>query len=259
VQQQSSFDPTAFGSRREAAPAFGSADDNRYLVGAVLADVLRQQLGDAGFEALEAVRRKSVAFRREAASASAPQLRRELEELLDGAELPKKLNIIRAFSYFSHLLNITEDMEELRLQRAAGRDPRLAGIHPRLHTTPDRRNRTAEARDQVFHRLQGPADGGRRGVRARLLPGRSLRRRLCRPRPAHPGLQTTISKTRRVVVVVDVSARRGVRGATAHARAPRGTGAIARALAIVADRPGPFHHPCVVDPYFLGPYCSLSL
>ena len=58
------FDPTAFGSRREVAPAFGSADDNRYLVGAVLADVLRQQLGDAGFEALEAVRRTSVAFRR---------------------------------------------------------------------------------------------------------------------------------------------------------------------------------------------------
>ena len=115
------FDPTAFGSRREVAPAFGSADDNRYLVGAVLADVLRQQLGDAGFGALEAVRRKS-AFRREAASASAPQLRRELEELLDGAELPKKLNIIRAFSYFSHLLNITEDVEELRRQRAAGRE-----------------------------------------------------------------------------------------------------------------------------------------
>jgi hypothetical protein len=97
------FDPTAFGSRREVAPAFGSADDNRYLVGAVLADVLRQQLGDAGFEALEAVRRKSVAFRREAsgggagAAAAAPQLNRELEELLDGADLRKKLNIIRAF------------------------------------------------------------------------------------------------------------------------------------------------------------------
>jgi hypothetical protein len=122
VQQPSSFDPTAFVSRREAAPAFGSADDNRYLVGAVLVDELRQQLGDAGFESLEAVRRKSVAFRREAASASAPQLRRELEELLDSAELPKKLNITRTFSYFSHLLNIAEDVEELRRQRAAGRE-----------------------------------------------------------------------------------------------------------------------------------------
>ena len=68
------------------------------------------------------MRRKSVAFRREATFASAPQLKRELEELLDGAELPKKLNIIRAFSYYSHLLNITEDVEELRRQRAAGRE-----------------------------------------------------------------------------------------------------------------------------------------
>ena len=100
----------------------------------MLADVLRQQLGDAGFEALEAVRRKSVAFRSEAASASAPQLKRELEELLDGAELPKKLNIIRAFSYFSHLLNITEDVGSSGAsapQAARAQRPRTAPSRPR--------------------------------------------------------------------------------------------------------------------------------
>ena len=115
-----SADAYGFGASRDTPPTFGGQDDNRYLIGKILADVLRAQLGDAGFEQLEAVRRKSVAFRR-ASEADAPLLKRELDAMLDGAELPVKLNIIRAFSYFSHLLNIAEDVEALRRQRQASR------------------------------------------------------------------------------------------------------------------------------------------
>jgi phosphoenolpyruvate carboxylase len=91
------------------------------LIGRILADVLKTTLGADGFERVEVIRQKAVAFRRASGASDSAVIKKELDALLDGQDLPVKLNIIRAFSYFSHLLNIAEDVEELRKQRAAAR------------------------------------------------------------------------------------------------------------------------------------------
>jgi phosphoenolpyruvate carboxylase len=110
----------ASGASSTEGTEFGSASETRRLIGRILADVLREQLGEDGFQRLEKIRLTAVAFRR-AAPAEAESLKNDLHALLDGQELPVKLNIIRAFSYFSHLLNIAEDVEELRKQRVGAR------------------------------------------------------------------------------------------------------------------------------------------
>lgn len=77
-----------------------------------LASVLSSQLGADNWARIEAIRSSSRAFRGsdggDPATAAA-----ELQRLTD-VDLPLQLNIIRAFSYFSHLLNIAEDAEGKR-------------------------------------------------------------------------------------------------------------------------------------------------
>jgi phosphoenolpyruvate carboxylase len=99
-------------------------DDTR-LLGRVLGDVLRAQTGDAGFERIETIRQKAVLFHR-AAGTEAAQVRAEMAAMLNGLSIGQTLDVVRAFSYFSHLANIAEDVHQNRRRRAHA----LAGSPP---------------------------------------------------------------------------------------------------------------------------------
>ena len=84
------------------------------LVGRVLGDTVRQQQGEAVFATVERIRQISIAFRREGDAAA----RRELEATLDSLSHDRTIEVVRAFSYFSHLANIAEDQHNIRCMRA---------------------------------------------------------------------------------------------------------------------------------------------
>ena len=100
-------------------------EDTR-LLGRVLGDVLRAQVGDAGYERIEAIRQTAIGFRR-AAGPEADRHRNALAGLLNPLPIAQALEVVRAFSYFSHLANIAEDVHQNRRRRAHA----LAGSPPR--------------------------------------------------------------------------------------------------------------------------------
>ena len=79
-------------------------DDIR-LLGRILGDTIRSQEGEPVFAIVERIRRSSVRFHRDEDEAA----RHELEATLNGLSPGQGIQIIRAFSYFSHLANIAED------------------------------------------------------------------------------------------------------------------------------------------------------
>src|SRR5437762_9553964 len=91
-------------------------EDTR-LLGRILGDVLRAQTGEQGFECIEAIRQTAIAFRRAGAD-HAPAVKRELDTLLNELPIAQALDVVRAFSYFSHLVNIAEDVHQNRRRRA---------------------------------------------------------------------------------------------------------------------------------------------
>jgi phosphoenolpyruvate carboxylase len=91
-------------------------DDIR-LLGRMLGDVIREQEGEASFELVEKIRTLSVAFRRDADQ----RADRALKQLLKGLPARETLRVIRAFTYFSHLVNLAEDRHLIRRRTAAER------------------------------------------------------------------------------------------------------------------------------------------
>jgi phosphoenolpyruvate carboxylase len=91
-------------------------DDIR-LLGRLLGDTIRQQQGEAVFQTIEGIRRNSIQFRRDAEIAA----RDELEVILDSLSRDRTIEVIRAFSFFSHLANIAEDQHNTRAIYAAER------------------------------------------------------------------------------------------------------------------------------------------
>jgi phosphoenolpyruvate carboxylase len=71
-------------------------EDTR-LLGRVLGDVLRAQLGDDGFERIEQIRQTAIGFRR-ASGVEADGLRRALAGLLNPLPIAQALDVVRAFS-----------------------------------------------------------------------------------------------------------------------------------------------------------------
>ncbi len=84
-------------------------DDIR-LLGRMLGDVIREQEGTAAFDLIERIRQMSVAFHRDA-DATAQQA---LKRLLKGLSGDQAVSVIRAFTYFSHLVNLAEDRHHVR-------------------------------------------------------------------------------------------------------------------------------------------------
>ena len=107
------------------------------LLGRLLGDTVREQEGAEAFEIVERIRRNSVAFHRDNDAAA----RAELEGMLDALSTDETMMVVRAYSYFSHLANIAEDLHHIRRSRAH----RIAGSAPREGSLPYALRRSDEA------------------------------------------------------------------------------------------------------------------
>ena len=92
---------------------FPLKEDIRFL-GRLLGDTLREQDGEQTFELIERIRQTAIRFRRE----GDPQASRELDAILDKLSPAQTVSVIRAFTYFSQLANIAEDLHRNRRRRA---------------------------------------------------------------------------------------------------------------------------------------------
>ncbi len=90
------------------------------LLGQILGETVREQEGENAFELIEAIRRLSVAFQREADE----QAGQDLDTLLKHLSPNETVSVIRAFSFFSHLANLAEDRAHVRRRASqqAGED-----------------------------------------------------------------------------------------------------------------------------------------
>ncbi len=126
-----------------AAPADISSKDlplreDIRLLGRILGDTLREQEGNATFELVENVRRTAVRFRK----TQDERDRDQLEQMLDALTASDTLSVVRAFSYFSQLSNIAEDLHHNRRRRAhlkAGSPPQDGSLQLALDRTQERR------------------------------------------------------------------------------------------------------------------------
>ena len=101
-------------------------DDIR-LLGRILGDTLREQEGEEAFALIENVRRTAVRFRK----TQDDRDRAQLEEILDALSPDETLRVVRAFSSFSQLSNIAEDLHHNRRRRAhlkAGSPPQEGSL-----------------------------------------------------------------------------------------------------------------------------------
>ncbi len=91
-------------------------------LGRILGDTVRAQQGEVVFDLVEQIRQTSIRFHRDGDEAA----RQDLEALLAHLSAERAVEIIRAFSYFSHLANLAEDQHHIRLARARA----IAGAPP---------------------------------------------------------------------------------------------------------------------------------
>ncbi|MST31472.1 phosphoenolpyruvate carboxylase, partial [Acidimicrobiaceae bacterium USS-CC1] len=127
-------------------PSLSASDDIR-LLGRLLGEVIAEQSGPARLELIEQVRQAATAARR--GDVGGPRL----EALLDPRSDVEVLDVARAFSYFSFLANLAQDVADNRLARAARGEGRgegpgtLAFAMRSLGTVPDAAARQRVARE----------------------------------------------------------------------------------------------------------------
>nr|MBA3697216.1 phosphoenolpyruvate carboxylase [Methylotenera sp.] len=93
----------------------------------MLGDTLREQEGEAAFELVENIRQTAIRFHRD----QDPEARNELDRLLNQLSSESTIPVVRAFSYFSLLSNIAEDIHHNRRRRAhlcAGSPPQAGSV-----------------------------------------------------------------------------------------------------------------------------------
>jgi phosphoenolpyruvate carboxylase len=101
-------------------------DDIR-LLGRIFGDTLREQQGVETFNLIEEVRQTALRFRRERDTRAREELETRLNKLSDVGVL----SVVRAFSYFSQIINIADDLHQnriRRLQQSHGARPREGSI-----------------------------------------------------------------------------------------------------------------------------------
>ncbi|HZE61315.1 MAG TPA: phosphoenolpyruvate carboxylase [Burkholderiales bacterium] len=86
--------------------------EDRRLLGRLLGEVIRDQAGGDALGRIERIRQAAVGFRKENRSEA------ELDRLLNALDIDQTMDVVRAFSFFSHLLNIAEDEQQHRRRRA---------------------------------------------------------------------------------------------------------------------------------------------
>src|SRR5260221_2389120 len=104
-------------------------EDTR-LLGRLLGDVLRAQTGEEGFARIESIRQTAIRLRRASQNDTAG-IKDELAALLNDLPIAQTLDVVRAFSYFSHLANLAEDVHQNRRRRAhafAGSPPQSGSV-----------------------------------------------------------------------------------------------------------------------------------
>ncbi|MCY7297798.1 MAG: phosphoenolpyruvate carboxylase, partial [Ilumatobacteraceae bacterium] len=89
-----------------------SPDEDIRLLGRVLGSVIAEQAGSEVFETVERVRKLAVEARRGDDSDDA-----RLSAAMSGLDIPTTLHVIRAFSWFSLLSNIAQDVHQSRRRR----------------------------------------------------------------------------------------------------------------------------------------------
>ena len=97
------------------------------LLGRMLGDTLREQEGEIAFDLVEKIRQTAIRFHRE----QDPDARRELDRILSELSNRATVVVVRAFSYFSQLSNIAEDVHHNRRRRAhlcAGSPPQAGSV-----------------------------------------------------------------------------------------------------------------------------------
>ena len=113
--------------------------EDRRLLGRLLGEVIREQAGADVLERVERIRQTAVRFRRVEADPErmldAHEVRNDLVAQLDALDIAHTLHVVRAFSHFSHLLNIAEDAQQHRRRHAheaAGSPPRAGSLEHAL-------------------------------------------------------------------------------------------------------------------------------
>ncbi|WP_227817075.1 phosphoenolpyruvate carboxylase [Nitrogeniibacter aestuarii] len=113
------------------------------LLGRLLGDTVRDQRGESAFDLVERIRQLSVRFHRD----DDTEARKALETTLDALSRDQTIDVVRAFSYFSHLANIAEDQHHIRRTRAhliKGSAPRAGSL---AHAIDHAFDNGADARD----------------------------------------------------------------------------------------------------------------
>ena len=96
------------------------------LLGRLLGDCVREQEGEEVFDIVENIRQTSIRFYRDDDETA----KQDLENFLNALNPDQAVQVVRAFSYFSHLANIAEDQHHIRRTRAHD----IAGDAPRAGT-----------------------------------------------------------------------------------------------------------------------------
>ena len=107
------------------------------MLGRLLGNTVREQNGEATFQIVEMIRQTSVRFHRD----DDEPAKQELQELLNRLDPKETVDVVRAFSLFSHLANIAEDLHHTRRTRSHDR----AGDPPRRGTMANVMTRAGEA------------------------------------------------------------------------------------------------------------------
>lgn len=102
-------------------------DDIR-LLGHLLGDTLRAQEGEEAYQLVERIRQSSIQFHKEKGKRPNSAVRSVLESILEGLACEQTIQVVRAFSYFLHLVNIAEDLYRTR----SSRSQQMAGSVPRV-------------------------------------------------------------------------------------------------------------------------------
>ena len=117
---------------RARDPDAALKEDIRFL-GRLLGEVIREADGRDAYELIERIRQLSVAYHVRGDLAA----RRTLDRLLKNLSIDQTVSVVRAFSYFSHLVNIAEDRHRLRrlegeVQRGEAEEGSLAHALSRM-------------------------------------------------------------------------------------------------------------------------------
>ena len=138
----------AAGADPEALKGDESLIDDIRLLGRLLGDAVREHEGATAFERIETIRRLSVAASRNGDA----EADRNLDALLRALTAEEARTVIRAFSYFSHLANIAEDLHPLQQRARAQASGAFTGA-PSLATTFARLRKAAVGAGKIAQAL----------------------------------------------------------------------------------------------------------